>query len=117
MKPAASEHRNTAAPPISRGWPQRPKGVRLTMESERTGSSCAALVRSVSIQPGAMALTRMSGAQATASDLVSCATPPFDAVYAGFMGEPKVDHSDATLTMAPREAFNRSFAARHMRMV
>ena len=43
-------------------------------------SARALRVRSVSIHPGRIAFAVMpSAAQATASDLVNCTTPPFDA--------------------------------------
>src|ERR1700722_19554892 len=81
MKRAASEQRNTAAPATSPGLPQRCIGVRLRIAADRLSSSTSPRVSSVAIQPGAMAFTRMpSDAQATASALVNCATPPFDAV-------------------------------------
>ncbi len=56
-------------------------GVRASTFSFRPAMSARALrVRSVSIQPGSSAFTVMpSSAQATASDLVNCTTPPFDA--------------------------------------
>jgi len=54
--------------------------VRARMAAKRTASSRAPHVSSVSIHPGAIALTRMSSAaQATVSDFVSCTIAPFEA--------------------------------------
>src|SRR3978361_1334184 len=74
---AAFEHKNITGPATSSGVPQRFIGVRETICAEPAGSCCSAAVRFEVIQPGATALTRIcSGAQAIASDLVSCAMPP-----------------------------------------
>ena len=72
----------------------------------------------VSIQPGAIALTRMpSSAQATASDFVSCTTPPFDAAYAGDSGAPKIACIEAMLTTAPLAFASAGRQATAMRIV
>src|ERR1700723_767254 len=98
IKRAASEQRNTAAPATSPGLPQRCIGVRPRMAADRLSSSTRPRVSSVAIQPGAMAFTRMpSAAQATASALVNCATPPLEAVYAGIAGPPKNESIDPVL--------------------
>ena len=77
MKAAAGEQGTAAAPATSSGRPQRASGVRSRIASPRRHRRASGAVIAVAIQPGAMALTRMpSGAQAMASDLVSCATPP-----------------------------------------
>src|SRR6185295_11748828 len=55
---AASEARNTAMPPMSRGTPRRRSGVESSRALRRTASSHSALAKSVLIRPGAMALTR-----------------------------------------------------------
>ena len=61
----------------SSGCPQRSAGSRSRIFLARSGLFLAPLAMRVSIQPGATALTRMpSAAQATASDLVICTTPP-----------------------------------------
>ena len=103
---------------MSSGVPHRPSGVRSRIARLRAASDRAGTVMGVSIQPGAIALTRMpSSAQATASDFVSCTTPPFDAAYAGDSGAPKIACIEAILMIAPL-AF--ASAARHataMRMV
>src|SRR5438552_2590990 len=52
MNDAAGEHRKIAAPAMSSGIPQRPKGVRDRIASLRAGSSCNAWVKGVVIQPG-----------------------------------------------------------------
>ena len=67
-KSEAGEARNTAMPAKSSMSPQRPAGVRASTRSCRPSICCArARVRSVSIQPGRIALTWMlSAAQATA---------------------------------------------------
>jgi hypothetical protein len=72
----------------------------------------------VSIQPGAIALTRMpSSAQATASDFVSCTTPAFDAAYAGHSGAPKMACIEATLMMEPLALASAARQATAIRMV
>jgi hypothetical protein len=59
---------------------ERAIGVRARMGAARAASSTSGLVRGVSIQPGAIALTRMpSAAHAAARLFVSCTTPPLDA--------------------------------------
>ena len=74
----AGEARNTAMPAKSSISPQRPAGVRASTRSCRPDTCCRApRVRSVSIQPGRMALTWMlSGAQALAQARVYCTMPP-----------------------------------------
>src|SRR6185369_158791 len=58
MNAAASEARNTAMPPISRGTPRRLSGVFSSRSLRRLSSSHRALAKSVLMSPGAMALTR-----------------------------------------------------------
>src|SRR6185437_13588287 len=99
---AAGDSRNNAGPATSAGCPQRRMGVRSMMVRERDSLSCNGCVNAVAIQPGAMALQRMrSGAQAIASDLVNCATPPLLALYAGAAPLPKKLSIEATLRMLP----------------
>jgi hypothetical protein len=84
----------------------------------RTLSERAGTVIGVSIQPGAIALTRMpSSAQATASDFVSCTMPAFDAAYPGESGAPKIACIEAMLTMAPLAAASAARQATIIRMV
>jgi hypothetical protein len=61
-------------PVMSSGLPQRPSGVRDSNTRDECFGSCRARADcSVTMKPGAIALTRMpSSAQAMASDLVSC---------------------------------------------
>src|SRR6185437_15770550 len=102
MNRAAGEQRNTATPAMSSGSAQRRSGVRPTIALLRAGSSCKAFVSGVRTQPGAIALTRMpSSAYASASDFVSCATPPLLALYAGTSAPPTNDRTDAVLTIVP----------------
>src|SRR5215216_85421 len=102
MNRAASLARNNAGPAISSGVPQRPSGVRSRMARLRALSERAGTVIGVSIQPGAIALTRiLLAAQATANDFVSCTTPALDAAYAGESGAPKIACIDAMLTIEP----------------
>src|ERR1035438_2947710 len=71
MKSAPRDERKTVAPMISSGFSQRLAGVR-AMISSFIGELRTAAVMSVSIQPGAIALTWMlCGANSIASDLVS----------------------------------------------
>lgn len=99
---AAGEHKNTAAPAMSRGSPHRASGVRARIASLRSGSSRSARVSGVRTHPGAMALTRIpSAAYASASDLVSCATPPLLALYPGTRPPPWNASTDAVLTIEP----------------
>ena len=87
--------------------------MRLRAASERAG-----IVIGVSIQPGAIALTLMPcSAHATASDFVSCTTPPFDAAYAGESGAPKMACIEAMLTMAPLARPSAARQATDIRMV
>src|SRR5262245_19074993 len=103
MNAAAGDARNTAAPATSSGRPHRPSGVLATIAPERSASSQSALVSAVVIHPGAIALTRIPlGAQAIASDLVSCAIPPLLALYAGATPLPKKLSIEAMLRMLPR---------------
>src|SRR6516164_6597477 len=53
----ARDARNTAGPPISSVWPQRPIGVFFTTERANSSSSSIPRVISVSTYPGAKALT------------------------------------------------------------
>src|SRR5262245_66439603 len=57
MKLAASEHRNTAAPAISCGRPQRLSAVRAANFDPSVGLSTIARLVSVAKKPGAVALT------------------------------------------------------------
>src|SRR5882762_8823876 len=77
-KSDAALARKTATPAMSSIVPQRPAGVRRSTLSWRSGTwRRAPRVSSVSIQPGSTAFTWMlSLAQAVASDLVSCTSPP-----------------------------------------
>ena len=77
-KSDAWEARNTAMPAKSVGEPHRAAGVRPRTLSFRPSICSRALrVRSVSIQPGSIALTWMlSAAQATAQERVNCTMPP-----------------------------------------
>ncbi len=107
MNAAAGEPRNMTAPATSAGLPQRPSGVLATIAAERAGSSVRGRVSAVSIQPGAIALTRIpSDAQAIASDFVNWATPPFArAVRGSEAAAEKAEHRsevDDTAT-APRQ--------------
>ena len=80
MKRAASDARNRTAPATSSGSPQRPIGVRASTFATWTGSVRERADCSVTMKPGATALTRTpSGAQAMASDLVSCTTAALEA--------------------------------------
>ena len=75
MKAAAGEARKSTGSATSSGCPQRPSGVRALTEATCAGSVRLRADCSVTMKPGAMALTRMpSGAHAMASDLVSCST-------------------------------------------
>ena len=101
-KRAAGEERKIAAPATSSGVPQRPSGVRARIGPTR-GVVLQRLRHGRSIQPGAIALTRMSSAaQAIASDFVSCAMPPLLALYAARDPLPKKLSIEAMLTMQPR---------------
>ena len=79
-KSEAGEARNTATPAKSSIAPQRAAGVRASTRSCRPPTSTRArLVRSVSIQPGSMALAWMlSPAQAQAQERVNWTMPPCD---------------------------------------
>ena len=67
MKPAAFEARNSTGPEISSGCPQRPIGVRRLTAATWAGSLRLRADCSVTMKPGATALTLMpSPAQAMA---------------------------------------------------
>src|ERR1700734_3937047 len=91
-KSEARDARKTAVPIISSGWPQRPAGVRARISSF-IGILRTATVKSVSIHPGAIALTWMlCGANSIAIDLVSCMIAPLAALYDGTRPEPKYEY-------------------------
>src|SRR3954470_14083275 len=105
-KSDALEARNTAIPAKSSIAPQRAAGVRASTLSCRPSISARArLVRSVSIQPGRMALAWMlSAAQATAQERVNCTMPPLLAAYAGAKPAPKIDITEPILMILPPPA-------------
>lgn len=118
MNAAADEQRNSAAPLKSAGFPHRPSGVRSTIARLRDGSSRSDFVNSVSIHPGAIALTRIpSAAQAIASDLVNCTTPPLLALYAGTYPLPIKLNIDATFRTQPRVSASNGLHAVHICIV
>ena len=78
---AAGEHRKTAAPAMSRGWPMRPSGIRLTEASCTCWICSIGSAIGVHTNVGAIALTRMPcGAQSIAWLRVIAAIAPFVAV-------------------------------------
>src|ERR1700704_3448799 len=82
-KLAASDDRNTAAPPSSSSLPNLFIGVRIRNSRPRSVPSSRAAFRSVRKTPGAIALTQTPNvAHSTASDLVSEATAALLAPYA-----------------------------------
>src|SRR3954451_17269771 len=112
-KSDALEARNTAIPAKSSIAPQRAAGVRAKTLSCRPSISVRArLVRSVSIQPGRMALTWMlSGAHATAQERVNCTMPPLLAALAGAKLAPKIDTIEPILMILPPAGFIAPYAA------
>src|SRR5687767_14665141 len=102
-KSLAGPARKQAVPARSYGTPQRPAGVRARIFASRSGMwRRAPAVRSVSIQPGRIALTWMlSSAQAIAHDFVICTTPPLLAAYGIENGCPNRLVIDPMLTILP----------------
>src|ERR1035438_9250032 len=101
MKSAPREARKTAAPMISSDFPQRLAGVRARI-SAFIGELRTAVVISVSIQPGAIALTWMLWlANSIAKDFVSCTIAPFAALYEGTSPDPKIEYILARLMIFP----------------
>src|SRR5262249_60153312 len=88
----AGEARKTAMPAKSSAAPQRCAGVRARTLSLRPWiCSRACRVRSVSIQPGRIALTWMlSFAHAIAIERASCTMAPLLAAYGGAWDEPEI---------------------------
>ena len=83
MRILSSEARNAAAAPISSGLPTLPLGILLNTASPISLSSLVPLLISVSIAPGAIALTLIPlGPRSRAKFSVRPITPPFEAVYA-----------------------------------
>lgn len=80
-----------------------PAGILALILANRASSFNSAVFISVSIYPGAIALTVTPLAvHSFAKLLVSCATAPLDAAYAGTVSPPWKVSSDAKLTMDPR---------------
>src|SRR5690606_29463170 len=74
---ASSEARYTAIGPMSLGWPKRRSGICFSPAAQTFSSCMYGAVRSVSIQPGQIALTRtLWRAHSMARLLVSCSMPP-----------------------------------------
>src|SRR5207253_559722 len=94
----ASQARNVTTSAISSVVEARLSGVIFSAAS--TMSACPSSHREI-ITPGQTALTRMSGANALASDLVIVIRPPFDAAYAIELPDPATPATDATLTIEP----------------
>ncbi|KAL7358042.1 hypothetical protein ACKS0A_01954 [Histoplasma ohiense] len=82
--------------------PHLPAGIRARMALFLSGLSINSVFISVLIYPGAMALTEMPlDIHSFDRALVSWATPPFDAAYAGTVMPPWNERRDATLMMVP----------------
>src|SRR3979411_564756 len=92
-KSDACEERNTAIPAKSFDAPHRAAGVRArTLSCRPSISARARLVKSVSIQPGRIALAWMlSAAQAQAQERVNCTMPPLLAAAAGPKLAPQIE--------------------------
>jgi hypothetical protein len=68
---------------MSSGWPKRPIGVWRRKPCSTVGRVYAIVVMPVSVDPGAMAFTRMPRAPSSiAATRVNISTPPFEAQYA-----------------------------------
>ncbi len=80
-KPASGEARNATAAAMSSGMPTRPTGCCARSASLWSGSRRFAMrcQGPVSIHPGQIALTRISGPRLTARAWVSASSPPFAA--------------------------------------
>ena len=75
-----SEARNSATRAISSGWPMRPIGMTMPMDFATSMVSPIAFTPSVSVVPGAIALTRIFfGASSRASARVIVSTAAFEA--------------------------------------
>src|ERR1700730_3582407 len=83
--------------------------MRLSISARRSRASVE--VMSVSMKPGATALTRSPrGAHSFESDLASCATPPLDAAYAAALIPPKNENCEASRPIAPPSGILRAAA-------
>ena len=101
-KLAAGETRNTAAPTMSAGMPQRPADVRRrTQASNRRGRERR--IHRVGRKPGAMPFTWISkGATSTARARVIIRSAPLLAAYATMFGRPIKLASEQMLRILPR---------------
>src|SRR6266404_9249346 len=95
--------RNTAASAISRGVPNRLRGMRLRAISSIEGSGISREnAPSVGTGPGAMALTRiLYAAHSTASDRVRASTPAFAHAEGSTNADPVQAYVVRMLRMAP----------------
>lgn len=96
--------KNTTAPLKSSGFPHLPAGILSKICLALVSFAIKASFISVDIYPGATALTLMPfPAHSLLSALVSCATPPFDAAYAGTVIPPWKVRREATFMILPLE--------------
>jgi hypothetical protein len=103
MKDEASLARNTAGPAISSGRPQRPIGTLAMTDWPPSGAVRRISFRSVAVQPGHSALTRIpAGAHSTARVLVTEMTAALEAPYGMRPGVADMPATDATLITEPR---------------
>lgn len=95
--------KNTTLPLKSSGTPHLPAGILSLMLFNLSSFANRAVFISVSIYPGAIALTVIPfEVHSFDNALVSCATAPFDAAYAGTVRPPWKDRREAKLMMLPR---------------
>ena len=99
-KLAFGEAQNTTPAATSSARPRRSKGVVCTTDAMHP--SPAALVISVSIVPGATALTLMYGARSFANERVRCIRPAFAVVEAITGPAPSIPYTEGLFTIAPR---------------
>lgn len=100
--PLALLARYTAAPLRSSGLPHRPAGIRDKMLLCLSSSAISGVFISVSMYPGAIAFTLIPRpAHSLLSALVSWATPPFEAAYAGTLKPPWKERMEPIFMIAP----------------
>src|SRR5215813_12978395 len=112
MYEAPGDARNTTAPAISQGSPQRPIAVLLFSHSLTSGLATTAALVAVAKKTGATALTVIAfDASSADSALVRASSPPLAAVYTASPARASGPATDVTLMMRPYPCICMSCAA------